>query len=504
MNTRKTLGIAIGLLLFAVVLLLPAPEGMSHPAKKAAAVTILMAVWWMTEAIPISATGLVPLALFPLLGILDAKSTTVNYGNSIILLLLGGFFVAKAIELHNLHRRIALLIISRMGTDKRLILLSVILATAGISMWIANITVALLMLPIGIAIASLEGDAGDGDRRSKFGVALMLAIAYSATIGGLGTLVGTTSNMIFAGMTKSLYPEAPEFGFLQWLLIGFPLVVILVPAMWVYMVWFFDIKGSLPGSKEMIRQELHSLGPMSKPERRVLAIFVLTALGWVFREDIAINAFTIPGWSSLIGIQHYADDATVAIAGALLMFCIPTGIKLPEGKKGPAFLLDWEAARTVPWGVMVLVGGGYAIAAGFTSTGLVEWIGRELAFMVTLPTPVVLLAIVVCISLFTEVCSNTATANIFLPILATMAVAGNFHPYLLMIPGTIASSFAFMLPSGTGPNAVVFGSGRVTIPEMAWCGVWLKVISIVLVTLLMYLIAAPVFGAYGGLPEWAR
>ncbi len=489
----KTAGLLAGLLALLLFLVLPAPPGLSTAGMRAAAVTLLMTIWWITEAIPIYATAFVPLALFPLLGVLDAGATAENYGHNYVLMLLGGFFIAKAIERHGLHRRIALVIIERLGTGRRQIMLAFMLATAFLSMWIANVAVTLLMLPIALAIITQEEqEAGT----QPFGLALMLAIAYAASIGGTGTLIGTPPNMVLAGMLTTLFPEAPEISFFEWMKVGLPLVAVFLPLIWWYLTRYFGISGSFSGSRQIIESELRALGPIRPAEKRVLAVFVLVALGWVFRRDFQLDNWTVPGWGSLLGVNGLVHDATVAIAGALALFALPAG-------KGQGRLLDWKDAETVPWGVVMIVGGGYAIAAGFATTGLAEWIGQRLSFISGFPLPLLLLLVVTLMIFLTEINSNTATANIFLPVLATMAVAGGANPLLLMVPATFACSFAFMLPSGTGTNTVIFASGRVTIPEMARCGFWLNLISVVLLTILLYLVVIPFLGITEGVPAWA-
>lgn len=493
---RRTIGLTLGLGLFLLLLLLPAPEGAGPRAMRAAAVTVLMAVWWVSEAIPIAATALVPMAAFPLLGVLDSASTAENYGHNYVLMLLGGFFLAKAIELRGLHRRIALNTLKILGHSRRRIIFSFMLATAFLSMWIANVAVTLLMLPIAMALVDKESESGFP--QPDFGLALMLSIAYAASVGGTGTLIGTPPNMVFAGMVSTLYPSAPEISFFQWMLLGMPLVVLLLPVTWLYLLRYFRISGSFSGSREVIAAELAAMGSMSIGEKRVLGVFVLTGLGWILRKDFVFGRLTVPGWGTLLGVGEYVHDATVAIFATLLLFLIPSG----EEDRGR--LLDWKSAESVPWGVVVIVGGGYAIARSFAETGLAEWIGGEATFLSGLPTLAVLLAVVFMVTFLTEINSNTATANIFLPVLATMALANAAHPFLFMIPATIACSCAFCLPSGTGTNAVVFASGKVTIPEMAKCGFLLNFISIAVVTLVAYLIAVPLFEITSGVPVWAQ
>ncbi|PHN07517.1 SLC13 family permease [Flavilitoribacter nigricans] len=491
----KQLGLWGGLALVLLIILLPPPGGLSVPAWRAAAVTLLMTVWWLTEAIPIYATAFVPLVLFPFLGIVDAKTTAENYGHPYVLMLLGGFFIAKAIEVHHLHKRIALLTIRLLGNDRRRLILSFMIATAFLSMWIANVAVTLLMLPIALAIIDKEELSG---RKGNYGLALMLAIAYSASIGGTATLIGTPPNMAFVGILEKLFPEAPPISFFDWFKVGFPLVIVFIPIVWWYIVKYFSVGGALSGSQDVIETEFQSLGKLQGGEKRVLIIFALTAFGWIFRRDFELGDYTVPGWETWIGAQGNTHDAVVAIFSALILFMLPA-----EGWKGER-LLNWEQAQSVPWGVVMIVGGGYAIADGFAQTGLAEWIGGELAFISQFPTFLVVLLVVGLMIFLTEVNSNTATANIFLPVLATMGVAGGANPLLLMIPATFACSFAFMMPSGTGTNTVIFASGRVTIPQMARCGLWLNVIFIFLLTLMLYVLVIPALGIDGALPVWAQ
>jgi sodium-dependent dicarboxylate transporter 2/3/5 len=501
MSKRQIVGLILGLSVFLLVLLIPASDQLGANGKSAAAVALLMAIWWITEVVPIYITALLPLALFPLLGILEAGETSENYGNKYVFLLLGGFFIAKAFEVHNLHQRLALIIIKFLGTSRRLIILSFMVATAILSMWIANVSVALIMLPIALALISKIPESNKND---QFGLALMLAIAYSASIGGTGTLIGTPPNLIFVGIIEKLFPDAPEISFLQWMLLGIPLVSVFLPITWLYLTQYFGIKGNFPGSKEIIDKELHSLGRITTAEKRILVIFSITALAWVFRKDFQFDDFIVYGWASRLGIDHLVHDATIAIIAAILMFLIPAGYKPGSERSDIKKLLDWKSASQVPWGVVLIVGGGYALADGFTKTGLADWMGTKLSLIADFPILLLVMAVVIILTLLTEITSNTATTNIFLPILASMAIASQIHPYLIMIPGTIACSCAFMLPSGTGPNTVIFGSGKVTIPQMAKCGIGLNLIGVIIVTLVIYLIGFSVFQMSGGIPTWIQ
>lgn len=485
MNKSKQIGFWSGILILLILILIPPPEGMKPEALRALGVALLMASWWVSECIPIYATAFVPIALFPLLGILDASTTTENYGHNYVLMLLGGFFLAKSIELSGLHKRIALFIIKNLGTSRRRIILSFMIATALLSFWIANVAVTLLMLPIALAIVDKEEQ--NTERNPQFGLALMLAIAYAASVGGTGSLIGTPPNMVFAGVVAKIFPEIPEIDFLEWMKLGTPIVIVLLPIVWIYVVKYFKITGNFSGSKEIIADEIKAIGRISSMEKRVLVVFIFTALGWIFRRDIELGQFVIPGWSTLLGITEYVHDSTIAIIASLLLFAIPSG----KSRSTHKTLLDWKSASQVPWGVVMIVGGGYAIADSFKHTGLADFLGGKMSFISQYPTILVLLIVIFLMIFITEINSNTATANIFLPVLASMAIAAQMNPLLIMIPATFACSFSFMLPSGTGTNAVIFGSNRVTIPEMAKCGFGLNLLCVILLTLMMYAYVLP-------------
>lgn len=493
MKNIKLIGMLGGIVFLIAGLMLPIPGGMSLEARNAGLVAILMAIWWITEAIPIYATAFLPMVLYPILSILPAGETAINYGHDFVLMMISGFFLAKAIEAQNLHKRIALVLIKTLGTSRPIILLSIMIATAFLSMWIANVTAALLMLPIGMALISKEESQGTGN--GKFGVALMLGIAYSASMGGVATLIGSPTNMIFTGVLNKMFPLAPTISFFTWLKIGVPVMIIFLPLVWYFLVRFFGVRGSIPGSKEIIANDLNEMGAMSTGEKRVLFVFIITSLGWIFREDLVIDQFILPGWSTLLGLEKFVSDSTVGMFAAMLLFMVSAG----NHKR----LLDWKTAGQIPWGVGVIVGGGYAMAASFKVTGLASWIGLQLAFVSSYPTFVVLLIVVGVILLFTEMNSNTATANIFLPVLASMAVAGNINPLLLMIPATFASSFVFIMPAGTGPNTVIFGSNKLSVGDMARTGIWLKLISMLVLPAVLYFLIEVILGLEKTMPGWA-
>ena len=494
---RKKLGLYVGSAVFILLLILTPPDGMDPAGMRAAAVSILMAIFWITEAIPIFATALIPIALFPILGVLNANHIAGAYGHHIVLLILGAFFVARAIEANNLHKRIALGTIKLIGTSRQKILLSFMVATALLSMWTSNNSTTLMMLPIGLAI--LQHEKAHGSLDSGFGAGLMLAIAYSASIGGTGTLVGTPPNLQFVSTMKEIFPASPEVVFTDWIKIGIPFVIVFIPIAWFYLIKYFKIEGELSGSKDIIDEEYTGLGRMSTAEKRVALIGIFYALGFIFRRNLMSGDLVIPGWSDALGIAGYTKDATVAFLAAIALFIIPAGNTAADSDRRR--LLEWKDAQSIPWGIPMLIGGGLAIAAAFRESGLVSWIGNSLDLS-GISIFAVILIIVACMVFLTEINSNAATAAVFLPILAGLSKAGGFHPFLLMVPATIAASCAFMLPSGTGPNASILASGHVSIPTMAKCGFGLNLLAILIIVLLIYFVIIPVFGLSADVPAW--
>ncbi|WP_225035277.1 SLC13 family permease [Winogradskyella sp. SM1960] len=490
---KKNIGIILGFLLFVVIQFLPTPDGMSYEAKITAGVVVLMSVWWITEAVPVYVTAFVPLVLFPVFDVLSPSETASNYGHNYVLMFLAIFFLAKAIEIQNLHKRIALKILTFFGTGRSKIILSMMVATAFVSMWIANITTALMMLPIGLSI--IEKDENTTIGNNNFATALMLAIAYSASIGGLATLIGSPTNMIFIGIFEKLFSEAPTLNFFKWLKIGVPVVIVFIPIFWIFIVKYFKISGGLSDNLNVVKEELKALGKIESGERRVLYIAVLTVFAWVFKDAIYIGEFHIVGWTEILGISGRVHDGTIAMASAILLFVVPAN----KNRK----LLNWDEAKQVPWGVVIIVGGGYAVANGFDSTGLADWLGGQLTFVSDFSFFTILIVVIAFVLVFTEFNSNTASANILLPVLASTAVAASMNPLLFMVPATVVCSCAFMMPAATGPNTVVFASNCVTVPEMIKCGFWLNIIVIVLLPLIFYFFIIPWLGIELELPEWA-
>ena len=483
--SAKTIGLLGGPVCFVLVLLLVHPQDMSEEARRVLAGTLWIAIWWITEAIPIAATSLLPLVLFPLTGALDIKSTASSFGHPYVFLYAGGFIVAIAIERWNLHRRIALNIINLIGTDIKSIILGFMVATAFLSMWISNTATSVMMLPIGTAIVTQLKDNPQTKKNETliFGKALMLAIAYSASIGGMATLIGTPPNLVLAGVVQENY--GIEITFAQWIVFGLPLSALLLFICWQYLVRFaftFEQK-TFPGGRTEIKKHLHQLGTMSFEEKSVLTVFILTALAWISRSFL------------LQRILPDIDDTIIAISGALILFVLPA-----KAEKRP--IINWEEAVTLPWGVLFLFGGGLAIAEGFQTTGLATWIGRQMTLVQGINIMLLILILIAAVNFLTEITSNLATTAMILPILASMAVTLNVHPYVLLAGATVAASCAFMLPVATPPNAVVFGSGYLTIPDMVRAGIWMNVLSIILLTLLTYFFLPAVWGFEPGVfPE---
>jgi solute carrier family 13 (sodium-dependent dicarboxylate transporter), member 2/3/5 len=501
-------GFYLGLIVFFFVLFVIPENAMPPVAQRMAAIALLMAVWWITEAIPIPATALLPIVLFPILEIMKTSDVTVNYGHHLVFLFLGGFIIALTIEKWNLHKRLALQIINIIGTNPKFIILGFMIATAFLSMWISNTATTMMMIPIALAVISqitLEKDVKKFEKgKNNFALALMLGIAYAASIGGIATLIGTPPNLVFIGILKSNFPGAPEISFLQWMIFALPFSILFLPIAWFYLVNIASpVKAT--GSnvrKEVLQKELKELGPMSQPEKYTLIVFMCTALLWLFRTDFDLGAVKIPGWTSLIGLKGYVHDSTIAIAMAILTFIIPA--KTADGEKRKP-LQDWSCTAKIPWGILILFGGGFALASGFQASGLTIWLGEQLSAFGFLPLIVIILLVCVITTFTTEFASNTAMATTLLPIVAGLAIALGVNPMLLMIPTTISSSTAFMLPVATPPNAIVFGSGYIQIKDMVRIGIFMNIIGLILIVCLLYLGAGSIFGIdWQTIPIWAK
>ncbi|MCG7260366.1 DASS family sodium-coupled anion symporter [Corynebacterium aurimucosum] len=494
---RMAIGLILGLVLAALVwfifpsnavdTVLQSPgakddtEYTQSALRAVAAVTILMGVWWMTEAIPLAATALLPLVIFPLAGVGTIKDVGAPYASSTIFLFMGGFLIALALQRWNLHRRMALFVVKVVGTSPKQLILGFMLATGFLSMWVSNTATAVVMLPIGISVLSLTADAVGGMRnQKKFATALMLGIAYSASIGSLGTLIGTPPNALLAGYMKESHDIVLGFG--KWMMVGMPLAFIFLFIAWFMLITVFKPEmDKIPGGRELIDSEIEKLGPWTGPQIMTGIIFLCAALAWVI-----VPFFT--------GKESNYDDAIVGIAAGLLLFTIPA-----DAKSGVR-LLDWKTANEMPWDVLLLFGGGLSLSSMFNKSGLSLWIGEMAKGLGGLPIILLIGSVALLVLFLTEITSNTATAATFLPIMGGVAVGigltenGDINVLLLTIPVALAATCAFMLPVATPPNAIAYGSGYVKIGDMIKGGVGLNLIGCVLITITVYLLAVPVFG----------
>ena len=477
MINKKNIGLFLGPLAFFLVKFFYNPEGLSNEGLSILASTLWVAIWWITEAVPIYVTALIPIILFPLSGGLELKQTTAAYGHKFIFLFVGGFILAIAIEKWKLHKRIALNIIGLVGTKKSNIILGFMIATAFLSMWISNTATAVMILPVGLAIISQLKDNPKTIENENlvFGKTLMLAIAYSASIGGMATLIGTPPNLVLAGVIKTSYNI--EINFLQWMSFGLPISIFLLFICWKYLTsvaYKFDNQNFDSGMNE-INDQLKSLGKISYEEKSVMIIFIATALAWI------TQSFVIKKYIPEI------DDTIIAIIAAVTLFILPN-------KKGDKKLLAWEDAVKLPWGILLLFGGGMALAKGFDSSGLAIWIGSQMSFFDAIPLLALLLFLVAMVNFLTEITSNLATTAMLLPVLVALAETIGVNPYYLLVGATVAASCAFMLPVATPPNAVVFGSKILKIDDMIKKGFWMNLISIFILTAAVYWILPIIWG----------
>jgi sodium-dependent dicarboxylate transporter 2/3/5 len=477
------------------MLLTPPPEALSVAGWRVAAVAVVMAVLWMTEALPIPATALIPIAAFPILGIAPVGKAAAPYANPIIFLFLGGFIVALTMERWQLHTRIALAVLSRAGNRADALIAAFMGVTAFLSMWVSNTATALMMVPIALSVTALlrSGDSAAGDVEAaelsrRFAPALLLSVAYGASIGGLGTLVGTPPNAFLAAFMLERF--GLRIGFAEWMALGLPVVVFMLCATWWLLTHvIFRLGGrTVAAAGQSVTAQARAQGPLTRAQKLAAGLFLVTAGLWITRPLIA----QATGLTAL-------DDTVIAVAAALTAFVIP--VDLREGR----FLMDWETARRLPWGVLLLFGGGLALADAISTSGLAGWIGGRLTVFAELPRVVTVLAVVALVIFLTELTSNTATTATFLPVLATLALAIGENPLLLAVPAAVAASCAFMLPVATPPNAIVFGSGHLTVPQMARAGLLVNLTGIALITTLAYLLLPLVFGLEPGrVPDWAK
>ncbi len=474
-SRHQLIGLFLGPIVATLVLLMDPPAGLSEAGWRAAAVGLLMAIWWATEAVPIAVTALLPIILFPVLEIRSIEETVVPYSNKVIYLFLGGFIVAFAMQRWNLHRRIALNILRYAGGNGRSLVGGFMLAAALLSMWVMNTSTTMMLLPIAVSIITvIHKSVKDLDQKARehFQYALLLGVAYGATIGGIATLVGTAPNAILVGFMEQEYDQTIEFA--NWMMVGLPISAAMLPLAWLALTRFVfrvDFHTSDEGKSELKRL-LEEMGSITVPEKRVLIVFLLMAMMWVFRPLI----------TGMAGFETI-EDSMIAMAGAIALFIIPSG------DKSDPVLLRWDYAEKLPLGVLILFGGGLTLAGAVSNTGLAEWIGTSLQLLGTLPLIVLIICTATMIIFLTELTSNIATTSTFLPVVAAIAFESGLDPIQVTVPVTLAASCAFMLPVATPPNAIVFGSGLLTIPKMMRAGLALNIIGIFLVSAAAYFLA---------------
>jgi sodium-dependent dicarboxylate transporter 2/3/5 len=474
----KNIGLFLGLLALTFTMVSAPPSNMSEQAWATAGVGMLMVTWWATQVLPIPVTSLIPIVLFPLIGISSVTEAATPYANPVIFLLLGGFIIATALQRWQLHRRLALLVLRIAGSHPHSIIGGFMFASAFLSMWISNTATTIMMLPIAISLAQVMLKGQSKEITNKFTICLLLGIAYAASIGGLGTLIGTPPNAMMAAFMEETYDT--NIGFAKWMTFGLPIICLLLPLAWLLLTRFifaFDLPHN-KDSIEVVNKELESMGPLSVPEKRTAIVFVLIALAWIIRPVLQ----QLPGLSEL-------SDTIIAIAGAISLFLIPSGDRLKKDTP----LLDWETAMSIPWGILLLFGGGLSLAAMISSSGLAVWLGGVLSVFTNFHIFILIASIIALVIFLTELTSNTATTATLLPVIGGIATAAYIEPMLLIAPMTLAASCAFMLPVATAPNAIVFSSGKVSIPQMVKTGFYLNLLVITLITPMAYLLIPVIF-----------
>lgn len=464
----------------ALLFLIPLDAEFTRNVRFTAAIGTLMALLWLTEAVPMGLAALVPLIAFPLFGVNSMEKTAAPYANSAVFLFMGGFLVAATFERWGLHRRIAHFTLRNVGTEPRRIVFAVILVTAFLSMWISNTATTLMMTPIAVAIVGGLGAHRDSNDSvpARVAEATLLGVAYAASLGGLGTPIGTPTNLIFLLSAEALFPNEKTITFAQWMIFGVAYLIVLVPVCWLIVVRTARVPKGAAIPLETLGIERP--GAMSRAEKIALTLCALTALLWMFRADIDIGARIIPGWTRLFPNAKYINDATVAVAMAALAFLLPAG----RGKR----LLEWAEFKRIPWDVLILFGGGFALAEAMETSGLSKWVGARLSFVGDWQPVLMIVVICIVVTLLSEVASNVATATAMMPIAAALATSIGVHPYFLMIPAVMAASSGFMLPVATAPNTIVYGTGLIRVRAMARSGALLDVAAAIVITALMFLV----------------
>ncbi len=489
--TRRII-LAFGPLLLIATLVLDPIGGLTEPAWRVAGLASWMAIWWLTGVIPLEATALLPVVFLPLVGTRSIREVTASYADPIIFLFLGGFLLAVTLERWELHRRFAIATVRKVGTDAPRVVLAFMIASAVASMWISNTATAVMMLPIAMALIGGTAVGRKGGRpddenddsapqettiSAGFPTALMLGIAYACSIGGVATLIGTPPNAILAGAASELIGH--EISFAGWMVVGLSISIPMLACCWLLLITLFKVRGEVPGLKSTLEREQSEFGTMSGGERFVLAVFGFAALSWVLRAPKTIGDLRVPGLSDFVpGLS----DSAIAIAAALLLFTVP----LPRARFSTA--LDWHTARRIPWGILLLFGGGLALAGAFQSSGLSDWVGGRLASMQGVPLPIVILTTAAVFVFLTELTSNTATAALGMPLMVGVAQGLDLAALPLMTAAALAASMAFMLPVATPPNAIVFGSRAIRSKDMARAGVGLNILSITVITIAVWIL----------------
>ena len=491
MNKTNFIGLIIGIIFLIATCLLPSPESLNNKAWLTLGVAILMATWWLTEAIPLPATGLLPLVLFPLLGISSIKETAQAFSHPIIFLFMGGFIIGLAMQHTGLHKRIAYYIISKFKSSPKSLVFGFMCATAFLSMWISNSATAIMMLPIALSIITVFKEDKNNIKNNNFDKALVLSIAFSATIGGIATIIGTPPNTVMAAMLSEMYNY--EINFVDWLKIGLPTSIILLPITWIILTFLcFPLDSKTSIKDKVIKDKIKELGKISQDEIMVGIVFIITASLWISRKWLS---------SALDGVipAGSINDSTIAIMAAIFLFIIPSN--RPKRKR----LIDWQVAQNIPWGALILIGGGLSLATVINSSGLATWIGSLSSNLSNISIVFIVLICIASIIVLTELTSNTATASTFIPIMGATAIGLGQDPLLLIIPATLAASCAFMMPVATPPNTIAYASGHLKISDMIKAGIWLNIISIIIIGVIIALILGPVFDVeLNKIPIWAK
>jgi sodium-dependent dicarboxylate transporter 2/3/5 len=471
----RAVGLVLGPLALGATFVIPPPEGMTPAAWHVAGIAALMATWWVTAPIPIPVTALMPMVLFPLLTIMPIRESTAPYADPVIFLFMGGFILGIAMQRWNLHARIGLSVLAKVGTSPKRLLAGMLISTAFVSMWVSNTSTAIMMLPVAISILALYDEHAKTDEisRRNLGIILVLAVAYASNIGGLGTLIGTPTNALLRGYMER--EHGVQIGFAQWMVLGVPLVIVMLIACWLILMRLFPVAaGTGTDATHVVTDQLRRLGRISAAEKRVAVVFAITAIAWITR----------PAFAALV---PQVDDTVIAIAAAIALFFVPSG--MAEGGR----LLTWDDVKALPWGVLLLFGGGLSLAAAIGSSGLDDYVGASLGALENWPVFFVVAATSLMMIFLTELTSNTASAAAFLPLGGAVALGLGFDPLLITIPLTLAASCGFMMPVGTPPNAIAYASGRVTMGQMIRAGIWLNLVGIALILVVSYAIVGWLF-----------